>query len=85
MSFGGRSPCVAYNFILGDRQQATVVFKAGQKHLHHIRTPKKANTVVSNFPKSHVTLYLASCKISCSKVISNIFTIAALLPATDIL
>ena len=92
VSFGGRSPCVVYNFILGDRQQATVVYKAGQKHLHHIRTPKKAflsvlsqHSCVSNFQKSHVTLYLASCKISCSKVLSNISTIATLVPATDIL
>ena len=35
MSSVGRYPCVLYNFILGNRQQATVVFKAGKNRLDH--------------------------------------------------
>ena len=41
----GRYPCVLYNFILGNRQQATVLFKAGKNRLDH--TPKKAFFVSS--------------------------------------
>ena len=57
VSSGGRYPRVLYNFILGNRLQATVVIKAGQKRLHHI--PKKASFVSSKqtqlcfkFPKT---------------------------------
>ena len=45
MSSEGRYPCVLYNFILGNRQQATVVFGQAKKRLHH--TPKKASFVCS--------------------------------------
>ena len=58
MSSVGRYPCVLYNFILGNRQQATVLFKAGKNRLDH--TPKKAflsvlnkRSCVSNFPKEN--------------------------------
>ena len=61
MSSVGRYP---YNFILGNRQQATVVFKAGKKCLDH--TPKKTFFVGSGqmqlcfkFPKqNHIVLSL---------------------------
>ena len=43
MSSGGRYPCLLYNFILGNRQQATVVFGQAKKHLDH--TPEKASFV----------------------------------------
>ena len=45
MSSEGRYPCVLYNFILGNRQQATVVFGQAKKRFHH--TPKKASFVSS--------------------------------------
>ena len=34
-------------YYFGKLEMATVVFKTGQKHLHHIRTPKKATFVSS--------------------------------------
>ena len=45
MPSGGRYPCLLYNFILGNRQQATVVFGQAKKRLDH--TPKKASFVSS--------------------------------------
>ena len=89
VSSGGRYPCVMYNFILGNRQQTTVVFKAGQKRLHH--TTNKASlsvlskhSCVSNFPKQNQVSDIV-CKISCFKVLSNISRIVASVPPTDIL
>ena len=74
----GRCPCVLYNFILGNRQQATVLFKAGKNCLDH--TPKKAFFVSSEqmqlcfkFPKIksgdivlslHAKFYVPKCSLT---------------------
>ena len=61
MSSGGRYPCLLFNSILGNRQEATVVFGQAEKHLD--QTPKKPllsvlskRSCVSSFPKqNHVS------------------------------
>ena len=93
--FWRKVPMCTQQYYFGKLEMATVVFKTGQKHLHHIRTPKKA-TFVSSEPmqvcfKSPKTksdkwhCIQAPYKISCSKVLSNMSGIVALLLTTDII
>ena len=63
VSSGGRYPYVLYNFILGYRKQATVVFKADQKRLNH--TPKKDIFVSSEQIHSlHVNFHTPKCSLT---------------------
>ena len=87
VSSEGRYPCVLYNFILGNRQQATVVFGQAKKRLPY--TLKKAffclfwtNAATFQIFQNKIRWH---CKVSFSKVLSNISGIAALVPTTDIL
>ena len=90
MSSRGRYPCFLYNFILGNWQQATVVFGQAKKCLDHTSSRPLLSLLdkrsyVSSFPKQKKVSDIVLCLISCSQLLSNISGTSALVPAADIL